>query len=37
MTLVKKQKNTDVTLDTGHITVHYLLEKEKNANKNYSS
>lgn len=29
MTMVKSQKNTDVTLDLDCITVHYLLEKGK--------
>lgn len=29
LTTVKSQKKTEVTLGMGHITVHYLLEKEK--------
>lgn len=38
VTVIKDQRKTDVTVGTGYITVHDLLEKgKKNANKNYSS
>lgn len=37
MPMANDQRKTDVTLGMGHPTIHYLLEKGKNANKNYSS